>query len=133
MTPAIAPANITLLIMNLFLKIVGVILLCAGFVLAIKPDLFGKLATPFGSYQMIEKRVKWGMLIGLGGFMFVHSNWTSWGLLVLALLIFITLGIILARLIGFVLDGIFVKQIYWLMIEVIALITFEFLYWKQKH
>lgn len=101
--------------------------------LAIKPDLFGKFSPAIGSNQMIEKRVKWGMLIGLGGFLVVTNDWFSWGLLTTAFLASVTLGILLARLTGFVLDGIFIKQLYWLLIEVAALISFGFLYWKQTH
>jgi hypothetical protein len=73
------------------------------------------------------------MLIGFGGFVVYNNDWSSWGLLTTVLLASVTLGIILARLTGFVLDGIFIKQIYWLQIEVAALIIFGFLYWKQKH
>ncbi|MFD1141143.1 DUF4345 family protein [Larkinella insperata] len=119
--------------MNFLLKIVGVILLVTGLVLAIKPDSFGKFSTSLDSYQMIEKRVKWGILIGMGGFILFHNNWVSWNVLATALLIAITFGIIIARLIGFVLDGFFTKQFYWLLIEIGALIIFGLLYWKQRN
>ena len=117
--------------MNLLLKISGVILLSAGLILAIKPDLFSKFSTSVDAYQMIEKRVKWGILIGLGGFMIFNNTWTSWGSLAAGLLVSLTLGIIIARLTGLVSDGFFIKQLYWLLIEMIALIIFGFLYWKQ--
>lgn len=117
--------------MNLLLKISGVILLIAGFMLAIKPDFFGKFSTFINPYQMIEKRVKWGMLIGLGVFLILHNNWASWGPIAMVLLISLTLGIILARLTGFVLDGFFIKQLFWLLIELAALLIFGFFYYKQ--
>ena len=120
--------------MNLFLKISGAVLFIAGFILAFKPDLFGKFSTPVDPYQMIEKRVKWGILIGLGGFMIFHNNnWTSWGLITTALLAALTIGIIIARLTGFLLNGFFTKQLYWLLMELVVLLIFGFLYWKQKH
>lgn len=117
--------------MHLFLKISGVILLIAGLSLAIKPEIFSKFSPFIDPYQMIEKRVKWGMLIGLGGFLLFHTNWASWGLIATALLTSMTLGIIIARVIGFVLDGFFIKQLYWLLMELVALLIFGFLYWKQ--
>lgn len=117
--------------MNLLLKISGVILLIAGFMLTIKPDFFGKLSTSIDPYQMIEKRVKWGMLIGLGVFLTLPNNWASWGSIAMVLLFSLTLGIILARLTGFVLDGFFIKQLFWLLIELIALFIFGFFYYKQ--
>ncbi|WP_420151058.1 hypothetical protein [Spirosoma sp.] len=132
MTSAIA-TTFTLFAMNFLLKLVGIGLLVTGLVLAIKPDFFGKFSTFLNAYQMIEKRVKWGVLIGMGGFMIVYNNWISWNLLITALLLSITLGIIVARLIGFVLDGFFIKQFYWLLIEIVALIIFWLLYWKQRN
>ncbi|GAB3953393.1 hypothetical protein GCM10028805_37020 [Spirosoma harenae] len=119
--------------MNFLLKLVGVGLLATGLVFAIKPDFFGKFSTSPDAYQMIEKRVKWGLLIGMGGFMIAYTNWASWNLLATALLLSITLGIIIARLIGFALDGFFTKQFYWLLIEIVAFISFGVLYWKQRN
>jgi len=108
-------------------------LLISGFILAIKPDLFCKFSASIDGYQMIEKRVKWGFLIGFGGFIMFPQNLASWGLLVTALLTSATIGIIIARLTGFALDGFFTKQLYWLLMELVALIVFGFFYWKQKY
>nr|WP_281754255.1 hypothetical protein [Neptunitalea chrysea] len=77
---------------------------------------------------MIEMRVKWGFLIGLGILLIFFNQWNDWKLMVCALLFFQTLGIIIARLIGFVLDGFFSKQLLWLTIEVVAFIIFGILY-----
>jgi hypothetical protein len=118
--------------MNLSLNISGTILLIIGFALVIKPNLFGNFSAPVDAYQMIEKRVKWGMFIGLGIFLLFHRDWTSWGLITAGFLTTLTLGVILARLTGFVLDGFITKQLWWLFIEFIALILFGYLYWKQN-
>ena len=77
---------------------------------------------------MIEVRVKWGFLIGLGILFIVYNQWSDWKLTVCALLSFLTLGIIIARLLGFVLDGFFSKQLHWLTIEIVVLIIFGILY-----
>lgn len=119
--------------MNLLLKITGVVLLIAGFVLAFKPDLFGKSTPPIEPYQMIENRVKWGMLIGLGGFLIFYNSSASWSLTATVLLSALTIGIIIARLIGFILDGFFTKQLYWLLMELAFLLALGLVYWKQKH
>jgi len=123
---------ISLLAMNLSLKISGVVLLIAGFILTIKPDLLAKFAASVDGYQMIEKRVKWGILIGLGIFLIYYHNGNSWKSLVAALVTALTFGIIIARLAGFVLDGFFVRQIWWLLIELAVFTIFGFLYWKYK-
>lgn len=114
--------------MTFFLKIIGAVLLIAGCFLTYKPNIISKIPLPENAYQMIEMRVKWGFIIGLG-ILFIFSNqWSNWKLTVCALLFFLTLGIIIARLFGFVLDGFFSKQLLWLTIEVVALIIFGILY-----
>jgi undecaprenyl pyrophosphate phosphatase UppP len=77
---------------------------------------------------MIEVRVKWGFLIGLGILFIFYNQWSDWKLTVCALLFFLTLGIIIARLFGLVLDDFFSKQLLWLTIEIFALIIFGILY-----
>ncbi|UZR99728.1 DUF4345 family protein (plasmid) [Chondrinema litorale] len=118
--------------MNILLKILGVILLIAGFVLAYKPDLMSSQPMPSDPYQMIEKRVMWGLVIGLGILFIFHHQLSPWQLSVSALLSALTLGIVLARLLGLVMDGIFTKQLLWLAIEIAFLLIFGFWYWKQK-
>lgn len=114
--------------MSFFLKIVGVILLISGCVLTCKPNIISKIPLPENPYQMIEMRVKWGFLIGLGILFIFFNQWRAWKLTVCALLFFLTLGIIIARLFGFVLDGFFSKQLLWLTIEIVALFIFGILY-----
>lgn len=114
--------------MNLFLKIIGTVLLVAGCVLTYKPNLVSKIPLPENPYQMIEMRVIWGFLIGLGIFLICYNQWSDWKLTVCAFLFFLTLGIVIARLFGFVLDGFFSKQLLWLTIEIVALIIFGILY-----
>lgn len=119
--------------MTFFLKITGVILLIAGCVLTYKPNIISKIPSPENLYQMIEIRVKWGFLIGLGIFLTFFNEWSNWKLSVFAVLFFITLGIIIARLVGFALDGFFSKQLLWLTIEVVALIIFRILFRYADH
>jgi len=114
--------------MNVLIKIVGFILLIGGIALVLKPDLiFPASAHPVG-YATIEKRVKWGIVIGLGLFLIFFQQWGQWWLTVWALLALLTCGIIIARLFGLVMDGFFVKQIIWLLIEAIMAIGFGLLY-----
>jgi len=129
---AIKKSKFNKLIMNLILKISAIILIISGFILTCKPDLISSASAPLNGYEMIEKRVKWGFLIGLGIFLIFPQQWADWGLTLWALLSALALGIIIARLVGFVLDGLFAKQIQWLLIEMAVLCIFSFLYWRQK-
>ena len=114
--------------MTVFFKIIGAVLFMAGGVLTYKPNIISKIPLPENAYQMIEMRIKWGFLIGLGMLLIFYNQWGSWKLLVCAVLFFLTLGIVIARLLGFVLDDFFSKQLLWLTIEIVALIIFGILY-----
>lgn len=119
--------------MTFFLKIIGVILLIAGCVLTYKPSIISKIPLPENPYEMIEVRVKWGFLVGIGILFIFFNQWSDWKLAVCALSFFLTLGIIIARFFGFVLDGFFSKQLLWLTIEVAVLIIFGILYRYADH
>lgn len=114
------------------LKILALILILGGLIMTYKPGLISHSPVQGIGYELIEKRVKWGFLIGLGIFLMFHPQWADWVLTVWALLSALMIGIIIARLFGFVLDGLFAKQVLWLLIEVAILGVVVFLYWRQK-
>ena len=119
--------------MSMSLRVLALILIIVGFILTYKPDLTNSSVPQLlEGYEMIEKRVKWGALIGLGIFLFFHHQWINWVLTVWAVLSALTLGVIIARLLGFLLDGLFAKQMLWLLIELVILGIFVFFYWKKK-
>lgn len=118
--------------MNVLLKIAAIILIISGLLFAYKPDLISYSSAQLGGYETIEKRVRWGFLIGLGIFLLFPLLWVDWLLTIWLLLATLTFGIIIARLLGFMLDGLFAKQMLWLLTEVIILAVFVFLYWKRK-
>lgn len=120
------------IVMHIILKIAGFLFLLLGIIFTLKPELLDKFPASITPYEIIEKRVKWGLLMGLGIFVLYQTDWTSWRLIATALLATLTLGIIIARLTGFVLDGFFIKQLWWLLIELVVLLLFGFLHWKQR-
>ena len=115
--------------MNILLKILGVILLIAGFFLVYKPALIGTSSFPSEPYQRIEHRVKWGFLVGVGLFFVFQDQWNSLRPPFFALLSALTIGIMIARIMGVFLDGFYGRQMLWLGIELGFLILFfiEFL------
>jgi len=114
------------------LKILAIILIVGGFMLTLKPNLISSCPEQLTGYEMIEKRVKWGFFIGLGVFFYFNQQWDNWGLIILAFLSALTFGVIIARLSGFILDGLFAKQTLWLVIELLICIIFNFLYCRLK-
>lgn len=66
--------------MILFLKIIGAVLLIAGCVLIYNPNIISKIPLSENPYQIIEMRVKWGFLIGLGLLFLFFNQWNDWKL-----------------------------------------------------
>lgn len=113
--------------MTIFLKLIGVLLLIVGCILTYKPNLISRTPLPENNYHLIEMRVRWGFLIGLGIFIFAFNHWNSWKVIISAFLFFLTIGIVIARAFGIIMDGFLIKQILWLSIEFVILIVFGIL------
>lgn len=118
--------------MKILLNFSGIILLFVGFALVLKPNFFSTSTVAADGYKMIERRVVWGFLLGIGLFLLFFNAWYSWKMTVLGLLIAFTAGIMIARVTGLALDGFFKKQVYWLLIELAGLIIFVFLYFLSR-
>lgn len=116
--------------MGTLLKILGIMAILVGLLLSYKPDLLHSSPMPSDAYLAIERRVKWGFLIGLGTGLCFHPYLWPWRLFFPGILMALILGIIIARLFGFALDGFFVKQLQWLAIECVTWILFAFWYFK---
>lgn len=112
------------------LKVVGVIVLIVGFVMAFSPKFFSDSSNSVDAYSSIEASVKWGFLIGFGALLVAHNQLTPWLVTLSALLFWLTAGIVSARLIGIVRFGLVGNQWLWLLIEVLALIAFGL--WQYK-
>lgn len=113
--------------MNIALKVFGTAILLAGLVLTYKPGLISRTTPPSDAYAMIEARVRWGFLIGIGLFIILNQNWIVAWLTLYEFGFYIILGIIIARTAGMLLDGTFPKQWLWLGIEFAILLVFAFL------
>lgn len=118
--------------MSLFTKISGILLFIAGLVMAINPSLFNKLPASVNGYKLIEMRVKWGLLLGFGLFLVFPGFRSHWSISTISFLMALTAGVIIGRLLGFILDGFYSKQLWWLLIEFVALFLFGFLYYRKK-
>lgn len=81
---------------------------------------------------MTEKRIIWGIFIGLGLFTIFYYQIDSWKTGIFGLLSALTLGIMISRIIGLIIDGFFAKQFLWLGIEFLFLVIFAFFFWKLK-
>ena len=114
-------------------SIIGIAVLIIGILLTIYPQWISAIPKETKGYELIEKRVGYGFLIGFGIFTILYQHNTSWKTIVCLLLFSFTLGVIVARSIGLLVNGFFLKQFLWLGIEFIILLFFAILYHYADH
>lgn len=116
---------------NIFLQVAGVITILIGGVLSYHPELVTSAPIPDDPFQAIERRVRWGFVMGLGMLLLFHHQVTPLLFTFAALGMTLTLGALIARLIGIALDGSVLRQWMWVLIELILVIGFAVWYAKQ--
>lgn len=113
-------------------KIVAGLLVIAGLVLAIYPELISNKPIPDSTFEAVERRIHWGYLIGIGVLFLIHFQLKPWQLTVAAAGTAITLGLFVARFIGIALDGSVIEQWYWVGVESVIFAIFSIWFVKQK-
>jgi len=117
---------------SLYLRVLGLVVFAIGFALAYNPELISNKPIPESTYEAIERRIWWGAAIGLGILLLFHHQLRPWLLTLAAVGVALTLGILIARLIGIALDGSVAKQWFWVGVELVALAPLVFWYAKQS-
>lgn len=112
------------------LKVLGGMLILAGLVLASNPELVSHKAIPSDVFQAVERRIWWGLLIGLGCIPLFHHQWQPWGATVAGTLASLLFGLLIARFIGIALDGSVAKQ--WLNVGIEIVIMAPLVWWYLK-
>ena len=110
----------------------GVLLILVGFVVSANPELIIQKPVPIDVFEAVERRVWWGLIIGIGLLLMFHHQVQPWLLTLAAAGVALTSGILVARFIGIVLDGSHPKQWFWVVVELLIIVGFAFWYWKQK-
>lgn len=111
-------------------RIVGIILMIAGVVLVINPELVIQKPIPSDTFEAIERRIWWGLLIGAGVFLLFYRERGRWLRTVVAIGIAILFGLLVARLIGIILDGSVVKQ--WIYVGIEGAIMALLVWWYRN-
>lgn len=115
---------------SLGLKVIGVIFLIAGLVLSYNPELVSNKPIPSDPFKAVERRIWWGLLIGFGLFALLHHQLHPVWLTVAALLLALTVGLIITRVMGIVLDGSTSKQ--WQLVGIEVVLLAGFLFWYMR-
>ena len=103
-------------------KLIAAVITLAGVCLVVNPELVVDGPVPEDPFEAIERRIRWGLLLGLGVFLLLHRTIRPWQTFVLAVAAAITFGILCSRLVGLALDVSATEQWFWVCFE-IALLT----------
>jgi hypothetical protein len=117
---------------KIYLQVVGFILLLSGAIFTYNPELVSSKTIPDDAFRAVERRVRWGFLIGLGMLLVFHHQIKPYLLTVAALGMTLTLGALIARVVGIVLDGSVPKQRMWVVVELVMIIAFGLRYANQR-
>lgn len=99
-------------------RIFGIVLAIVGVAAAAFPGWFGPLtgAAPADLFEAVERRVRGGMLLGVGLSFIAIPALRPWSTSVPSVIFYFMAGALAARLLGMVVDGIVAKQ--WLLVAV---------------
>ncbi len=113
------------------LRIVGAVLAVAGVVVAIFPDWFGPLtggpAPPVDVFESVERRVRGGMMLGVGLIFIGVTTLRPWSTSIPSAIFYFMTGALAARLLGLLIDGSVPKQ--WLLVAVEAVVMALAAFW----
>ncbi len=103
-------------------RILGIVMALVGAAAAVFPNWFGPLtqlpAPPVDVFETIERRVRGGMILGVGLAFIAVPTLRPWSISIPSLIFYFMLGALVARMVGIVVDGSLPKQ--WLLVAVEA-------------
>ncbi|RMF57386.1 MAG: DUF4345 domain-containing protein [Bacteroidetes bacterium] len=102
-------------------QIFGIVLAVLGILAAVFPNWFGPLtggAEAPDVFEAVERRVRGGMLLGVGLCFIAITALRPWSISIPTALFYFMAGALAARLLGLLIDGVVPKQ--WLFVAVEA-------------
>lgn len=117
---------------KLLLQLLGLVFIAIGLLISYNPEMIINKPIPQDTFQAVERRVWWGLIIGVGILLMFHHQYKPWLLTLAAAGASLTFGILVARFIGIAIDGSVPKQWFWVVVELIIVAAFAFWYFKQR-
>jgi len=115
---------------SLILKLVGVALVIVGVTLVWNPELVSNKPIPKDTFKATERRIWWGLIIGFGCLLLFHHQLLPWMLTIAATGAALLFGLLVARLIGIMLDGSVLKQ--WINVGIELVILVPLVWWYLR-
>lgn len=103
------------------LRVLGMVIGAAGLALAFVPTLLPESGPPADLFAAIERRIPGGAVLGLGLLLALQTAWRPRARAVGAFVLWMTTGVLAARLVGLALDGSDARQWGWVGVEVVVI------------
>lgn len=115
-------------------RIFGIALAVLGVVAAVFPNWFGPLTggpePPVDVFDAVERRVRGGMLLGVGLCFIAIAAIRPWSTSIPMAIFYLMAGALAARLLGLLVDGAVPKQ--WLLVAVEAVVMAVAAFWLWR-
>ena len=117
------------------LRILGVVLAGVGVVAAVFPGWFGPLTggaePPVDVYHAIERRIRGGMVLGVGLIFIAVTALRPWSTSMPSAIFYLMAGALAARLLGLLVDGTVAKQWLWVAVEAVVMALAALWLWRS--
>lgn len=117
-------------------RIFGIVLAVVGVVAAVFPNWFAPLTggsgPPVDVYQAIERRVRGGMVLGVGLVFIATSALRPWSTSIPSAIFYFTVGALAARILGLLVDGTVPKQWLWVAVEAAVMALAALWLWRSS-
>jgi len=111
-------------------KLIGVVLIIVGVILVWNPELVSNKPIPDNTFEATERRIWWGLIIGFGCLLLLHHQLLPWLPTLVATGSALLFGLLVARLIGILLDGSVLKQ--WINVGIEIVILVPLVWWYLR-
>ena len=117
------------------LRILGIVLAGVGVVAAAFPGWFGPLTggpePPVDVYHAIERRIRGGMVLGVGLSFLAVTALRPWSTSIPSAIFYFMTGALAARLLGLLVDGTVAKQWLWVAVEAVVMALAALWLWRS--
>lgn len=115
-------------------RILGVVLTVVGLAVAVFPAWFGPLTEwpkpPNDVFEAIERRVRGGMILGVGWVFIAVPALRPWSISIPSAILYFATGALVARLIGLLMEGTVQKQWFWVAVEAVIMAAAALWLWR---
>lgn len=92
--------------------------------ISVAPWIVDDLSAIENKFQLIEKRIKWGIILGIGLFSQFQIDYNSTSIVIIGLVLWINIGILFARIAGISTEDITNKwQWLWVIVELLVAVV----------